>query len=450
MLSPLYAEVRASRIDHEAHNIRTNSLPSVEGIVAAESALRRLEVATERYVHGTDDERRVASEAIDAARRDIDHELAAEAATGMYPGEVEATAAVTRALLGMDAAVSRMRWLYANDPSAGKAFGEHDVQSAIERANEAFDGLLRLNASQAHEELGRIARVRAGSTQLAFELDLASVLFAAAAAFVAVRALRRERAAERAYEAMLETRAAEFEAFARRVAHDLLGPLAALSFTLDSARRNAERGLSIAEPLRRSRASLQRSQRLVDGVLNFARSAASPSPSERASLREAIDGAVEEVRSDEGSACVEIVVPPSGSEGSVVVPCAPGILISILSNLLRNAVKYIGDGPDDEKRVTIRVLAREEDVRVEVEDTGPGVPLELAARIFEPYFRVSETAQPGLGLGLATVKRFVEAHRGRVGVHPAPRRGSVFWFQLPRVAGLGRQAIPIGNGVTAG
>ena len=442
----LYGEMRSSQIDQEARQIETNSLPSVERIVAAESGLRHLEVATEEYVHGTDAERRVATTRIQAARRVIERELAAEIATGMYPGEADLTAATTRALVEMDAQIARM---ISGGEAAGGTFREEDVRTAIERVDAALDRLLSLNATQAHDELTRIARVRAGSMRLAFGLDLLCVLFAAAAAVVAVGALRRQRAAERAHEALLETRAAELEAFARRVAHDMLSPLSALSFTLSTIKRSAERGNAIDEPLERSFACLKRSQRLVDGVLDFARSAASPSGGERASLREALDGVLEEVEGEKERAGVEITVP--SWEGRVVVPCAPGILASVISNLVRNAVKYIGrgdaEGDRGEKRVTIRVLPRAEDVRVEVEDTGPGVPLPLAEHIFEPYFRAPNNVQPGLGLGLATVKRFVEAHGGRVGVHPARDRGSVFWFQLPRVPAPAGE-IPRGNAVT--
>jgi signal transduction histidine kinase len=279
--------------------------------------------------------------------------------------------------------------------------------------------------------------------RVALGLDLACIVFAALAAFVAVRALARQRNAEQAYEEMLETRGAELEVFARRVAHDLLSPLSALSFTLATVKRNADRGLPIAEPLQRSNACLKRSQQLVDGVLNFARSAALPSPSERASLRDAVEGAVEEVRADGGNAEVEIVVPALDRNTGVVVACAPGILASVISNLLRNAVKYIGDGPGAEKRVTIRALPTSDHVRVEIEDTGPGIPSELAPHVFEPYVRGPNNTQPGLGLGLATVRRFVEAHGGQVGVDPAPRRGSIFWFELPRLppsSGAGGEA----------
>ena len=69
-------------------------------------------------------------------------------------------------------------------------------------------------------------------------------------------------------------------------------------------------------------------------------------------------------------------------------------------------------------------------VRVEVADTGAGVPEAMHERIFEPYVRV-DRHQPGLGLGLATVRRLVNAHRGQVGVDPREGAGALFWFVLP-------------------
>jgi signal transduction histidine kinase len=70
-------------------------------------------------------------------------------------------------------------------------------------------------------------------------------------------------------------------------------------------------------------------------------------------------------------------------------------------------------------------------VRLEVEDTGPGIPEGFEDAIFEPYVRAPGVAQPGLGLGLATVKRYAVAHGGAVGARRT-EHGSLVWFELPR------------------
>jgi signal transduction histidine kinase len=71
-------------------------------------------------------------------------------------------------------------------------------------------------------------------------------------------------------------------------------------------------------------------------------------------------------------------------------------------------------------------------VRVEFEDTGPGVPPGFEKTIFEPYRRAPGVTQPGLGLGLATVQRLILAHGGTIGVSKARGGGAIFWFELPR------------------
>jgi signal transduction histidine kinase len=114
------------------------------------------------------------------------------------------------------------------------------------------------------------------------------------------------------------------------------------------------------------------------------------------------------------------------------VACAPGVLVSLLSNLVRNALKHMGAAP--ERVVTVRTLDHGHRVRVEVTDTGPGVPPGLLDRLFQPYVRGNDPDRSGLGLGLATVRRLAEAHGGAVGVDTELGRGSTFWFELPRAA----------------
>ena len=109
--------------------------------------------------------------------------------------------------------------------------------------------------------------------------------------------------------------------------------------------------------------------------------------------------------------------------------CAPGVLASILSNLVRNGIRYVGDRPRREVRVAVHEY--ESTLRVEVEDTGPGLPTGLESTVFDPYVR-GQSGSPGLGLGLATVKRLAEAYGGSVGVVSRAGEGCTFWFELPR------------------
>jgi signal transduction histidine kinase len=120
------------------------------------------------------------------------------------------------------------------------------------------------------------------------------------------------------------------------------------------------------------------------------------------------------------------------------VACAAGVLTSVVSNLASNAIKYIGTGPV--RRLEIRAREEAQVVRVELEDTGPGLAVGSEEQVFEPYVRGRATTQPGIGLGLATVKRLVEGHGGRVGVRSVLGQGCTFWFELPKVAGASLDA----------
>jgi len=113
------------------------------------------------------------------------------------------------------------------------------------------------------------------------------------------------------------------------------------------------------------------------------------------------------------------------------VICSEGVLLSMLGNLLRNALKYLGSSRTRE--VTLRVSShRPGSILFEVIDTGPGVPEQARGRIFDPYVRAPGTeGTPGIGLGLATVRKLAASHGGRAGYRPRSGGGSVFWFELP-------------------
>jgi two-component system NtrC family sensor kinase len=105
-------------------------------------------------------------------------------------------------------------------------------------------------------------------------------------------------------------------------------------------------------------------------------------------------------------------------------------LEQVLVNLLLNAVDAAG--PDGSITVATGPDAAG-GVRLVVRDSGPGVPPDLAARIFEPFVTTKDPGR-GTGLGLAVVQRIVEDHGGTVSVGPAPEGGAAFSVLLPAAA----------------
>lgn len=105
-----------------------------------------------------------------------------------------------------------------------------------------------------------------------------------------------------------------------------------------------------------------------------------------------------------------------------------GILRRILSNLLSNAIKY--SPPDAD--VSLTVTRRDDSILLQVDDHGEGIAEDEVERIFERYYRVSDTARVGgTGLGLSIVKAAVEAHHGTIRVESQLGVGSSFIVNLP-------------------
>ncbi len=107
----------------------------------------------------------------------------------------------------------------------------------------------------------------------------------------------------------------------------------------------------------------------------------------------------------------------------------------VLLNLLANAIKYNSDG--GAVTLACRRVAGDR-LRLQVTDTGPGIPEALQARLFTPFDRLGaeQSGVEGTGLGLALSKRLVEAMGGSVGVESTLGEGSTFWVELPRAEPL--------------
>jgi PAS domain S-box-containing protein len=103
----------------------------------------------------------------------------------------------------------------------------------------------------------------------------------------------------------------------------------------------------------------------------------------------------------------------------------------ILMNLIGNAIKFTPQGG----RIVVSAQHVENAVRIEVRDSGPGIPPEEQQRIFEAFYRLSQSEKgaEGTGLGLAITRRLVELHGGQLGIESQPGEGSCFYFTLPAV-----------------
>ena len=118
-------------------------------------------------------------------------------------------------------------------------------------------------------------------------------------------------------------------------------------------------------------------------------------------------------------------------EGDLIEPVLP-VLVDpdrihlVFDNLVGNAIRHSPKG----SRIVVRARPEKAWVRFEVEDQGPGIPVEYQQRIFEKFFRMPGTKGEGIGLGLYISREIVAAHGGEMGVESEPGKGSRFWFTL--------------------
>jgi signal transduction histidine kinase len=176
----------------------------------------------------------------------------------------------------------------------------------------------------------------------------------------------------------------------------------------------------------RASATLKRVRGFVSDLLEFARAGAQPAPG----VVSRVDEIVREVASEFEPIAMDIRVELRVDALPIrPVRCSPGVLASLVSNLLQNAIKYGVSG--DIRRIEVRALDSGNQARIEVQDMGPGIAPEDQGRLFEPLVRGHGASGPGIGLGLAIVRRLAEAHGGQVGVRSEPGQGSLFWFSLP-------------------
>jgi CheY-like chemotaxis protein len=119
----------------------------------------------------------------------------------------------------------------------------------------------------------------------------------------------------------------------------------------------------------------------------------------------------------------------------------PAGLRHALTNLVFNAVDALPGGGS----IHLSVRRLNEDVVVEVADSGVGMSPEVQARIFEPFFTTK--GNRGTGLGLAQVFGIVERHAGRIEVHSAPQQGTTMRISLPWVAGIAPASVRVADPV---
>ncbi|HEX4683936.1 MAG TPA: HAMP domain-containing sensor histidine kinase, partial [Gemmatimonadaceae bacterium] len=211
------------------------------------------------------------------------------------------------------------------------------------------------------------------------------------------------------------------------VAHDLRNPLnlvgssAQLLIEPNLSSKDREAAFAI------NGRAVRRMNRLIGDLLDVARLEAGRLSLDARPCRldRILAEAVEALRSRANDQRIELTALPGPPD--IVIQADAERLAQVLDNLIGNALKFTPNGG----RITLSSESRDGDARVAVADTGPGIPEEHRARLFDRFWQATGTDRRGIGLGLAIARGIVEAHGGKLWVESTVGRGTTFYFTVP-------------------
>jgi PAS domain S-box-containing protein len=226
--------------------------------------------------------------------------------------------------------------------------------------------------------------------------------------------------------AQLEEAIAELEAFSYSVSHDLRAPLRAINgyatiLTEDHGGDIGRDGLRYCDSII---GSTRRMGQLIDDLLAFSRLGRSRLAQEQVDMASLARSAFVDVTSDAQRGRVSLDIgplPPVTGDGT--------LLRQVWSNLLSNALKFTAGEP--QPSIAIDGYRGDGEVVFSVSDNGPGFDMRHSAKLFQVFERLHGAEYEGSGVGLAIVRRAVEAHGGRIWAESSPGQGAAFLFALP-------------------
>jgi PAS domain S-box-containing protein len=234
----------------------------------------------------------------------------------------------------------------------------------------------------------------------------------------------------------LESANKELESFSYSVSHDLRAPLRGIAGFSDILVEEYTAHLDETGKnyLHRIKENALLMSRLIDNLLDFSRLNRHELRKETFDPTVLARSVVDSLQFETQGRRVEVVI-------ADLPPCQadPGLLHQVFANLLGNAFKY--SRFRENARIEVGWLAKDGEVVYFVKDNGAGFDNRYAEKLFGVFQRLHSPAEfEGTGIGLATVKRILQRHGGRVWAEGEPDQGATFYFTLPGAAELSHQA----------
>lgn len=208
------------------------------------------------------------------------------------------------------------------------------------------------------------------------------------------------------------------------ISHEIRSPLGRARIALEIARERSEGAPAVGRPLE----DVDRQLVEVDAILGDLLASARAGLGDLRASPVALDAWLRERLAEED---VDVALEVAPAARSLTVGIDPRLLGRALHNVLANALAH---GHSADQPVRVALDRSPSGARVAVRDAGPGFPAAVLPRAFEPFVTGGDAARSpgkGLGLGLALVRRIVEAHRGSVSARNLDGGGAEVAFELP-------------------
>lgn len=218
----------------------------------------------------------------------------------------------------------------------------------------------------------------------------------------------------------------ELEAFSYSASHDLRAPLRTLVGFSDILEEDFPDRLGDEGKLYldRIKNAGNKMSRLIDDMLTLSRITQKEMEKQEVDLSAMAGAFMEELRSSHPDREIDIRIQPE-----LRAVGDPGLLDTLLKNLLRNAWKYTGKTPHP--KIEFGGEVREGEMVFFVRDNGAGFDMQHVSRLFTPFQRLhSEEEFPGTGIGLAIVQRIIHRHGGSIWAESRIGEGAVFYFTM--------------------
>jgi two-component system sensor histidine kinase CpxA len=228
------------------------------------------------------------------------------------------------------------------------------------------------------------------------------------------------------------------------VSHELRSPLARLSVALGLARQRSTP--EIENSLNRIELEADRLNQLIQRLLTISRLESGTDGLRKStlSLRELVEQVARDAEYENPGRGCRVTTNPESATDEFLVDGDPDLLRSAVENVVRNATRYTGEGTMVEVRLERQHAANSalksgEEIVVCVRDSGPGVPNEALAKIFEPFYRIDDARNRqtgGAGLGLSIADRAIRLHGGQLRASNRKEGGLEVEIRIPAVSGF--------------